>query len=166
MTVAAPTCAGQQLTEGQRAFFKDANPFGFILFADNIDTPDQIQLQSHHCGDCRPRRCSLDKSGRWRCTPDIAAMWRSAPPAKVFGDLCARRYESRTTGSRNQREAYRCGVVRSWYRCLLCAGSRSINSGCSGDVIGDRSFGSDPDFVIAIARAFADGLDGRRTPDD
>ena len=43
MTVAAIyTCAGHQLTDDERSFFKDADPFGFILFADNIDTPDQF----------------------------------------------------------------------------------------------------------------------------
>ena len=45
MTVAAIfTCAGHQLTDDERSFFKDADPFGFILFADNIDTPDCLTL--------------------------------------------------------------------------------------------------------------------------
>lgn len=35
-------CDGLALTAGERAFFRDADPFGFILFARNIDTPDQV----------------------------------------------------------------------------------------------------------------------------
>jgi beta-N-acetylhexosaminidase len=35
-------CAGLSLSADERAFFREANPFGFILFARNIDTPDQV----------------------------------------------------------------------------------------------------------------------------
>lgn len=34
-------CAGPHLTKGEAAFFADARPWGFILFARNIETPDQ-----------------------------------------------------------------------------------------------------------------------------
>ncbi|MFK7764902.1 MAG: beta-N-acetylhexosaminidase [Roseobacter sp.] len=34
---------GLTLTAEEKAFFRDANPFGFILFARNIDTPDQVR---------------------------------------------------------------------------------------------------------------------------
>ena len=36
-------CDGLTLTRGERDFFKEADPFGFILFARNIDTPDQVR---------------------------------------------------------------------------------------------------------------------------
>ena len=39
-----------------------------------------------------------------------------------------------------------------------CAPVLDLSIPGAHDVIGDRSFGSDPDLVIAIARAFADGL--------
>ena len=34
---------GLSLTREEQAFFRDANPFGFILFARNIDTADQVR---------------------------------------------------------------------------------------------------------------------------
>lgn len=34
---------GLRLTAEEKALFRDVNPFGFILFARNIDTPDQIR---------------------------------------------------------------------------------------------------------------------------
>ncbi|MGR3567141.1 MAG: beta-hexosaminidase, partial [Pseudooceanicola nanhaiensis] len=34
---------GLMLTADERALFRDADPFGFILFARNIDTPDQVR---------------------------------------------------------------------------------------------------------------------------
>jgi beta-N-acetylhexosaminidase len=36
-------CAGPVLSEGEAKFFRDADPFGFILFARNIDAPDQVR---------------------------------------------------------------------------------------------------------------------------
>ncbi|MCA0872836.1 beta-N-acetylhexosaminidase [Seohaeicola saemankumensis] len=41
---------GLRLTAEEKSFFRDADPFGFILFARNIDTPDQIRAL---CGDFR-----------------------------------------------------------------------------------------------------------------
>ena len=35
-------CAGQTLSTDEIAFFKQSNPWGFILFARNIDNPDQL----------------------------------------------------------------------------------------------------------------------------
>ena len=34
---------GLRLTSEEKGFFRDANPFGFILFARNIDTPEQVR---------------------------------------------------------------------------------------------------------------------------
>lgn len=36
-------CFGPTLTADERAFFRDYNPFGFILFARNVETPDQLR---------------------------------------------------------------------------------------------------------------------------
>ena len=33
-------CAGPELSAEERAFFRDADPLGFILFARNVDTVD------------------------------------------------------------------------------------------------------------------------------
>ncbi len=36
-------CAGPDLSSDERAFFRDAAPLGFILFARNVDTPDRLR---------------------------------------------------------------------------------------------------------------------------
>ena len=36
-------CAGTQLTVEERDFFRAADPLGFILFARNVETPDQVR---------------------------------------------------------------------------------------------------------------------------
>ena len=36
-------CAGTTLTPEEREFFREADPFGFILFRRNCQTPDQVR---------------------------------------------------------------------------------------------------------------------------
>ena len=36
-------CAGLELTGDERAFFRRVDPWGFILFRRNIETPDQVR---------------------------------------------------------------------------------------------------------------------------
>lgn len=36
-------CAGPELLAEERGFFRDADPFGFILFARNVEDPDQLR---------------------------------------------------------------------------------------------------------------------------
>jgi beta-N-acetylhexosaminidase len=36
-------CAGLELTSAEVAFFRETQPWGLILFARNVDTPDQIK---------------------------------------------------------------------------------------------------------------------------
>jgi len=36
-------CLGPRLSASEAAFFRDANPWGFILFARNVETPDQLR---------------------------------------------------------------------------------------------------------------------------
>ena len=53
-------CAGPDLTAGERAFFRDADPLGFILFARNVDTPERTcrlaeELRSSYFGAQRPQ---------------------------------------------------------------------------------------------------------------
>ena len=160
MTVAAIyTCAGHQLTDDERAFFKDADPFGFILFGDNIDTPDQIRALTASLRETVGRDDApilIDQEGGRvaRLTPP---QWRSAPPAKAFGDLALRDMEAaRRAAEINARliasELYDLGID------VDCAPVLDLSIPGAHDVIGDRSFGGNPDLVIAVARAFADGL--------
>ncbi len=160
MTAAAIyTCAGLTLTNDERAFFKDADPFGFILFADNIDTPDQIRaltasMRETVGSDDAPILIDQEGGRVARLTPPH---WRSAPPAKVFGDLALRDMDAAQRAAEiNARliaaELYDLGID------VDCAPVLDLSIPAAHDVIGDRSFGGDPDLVITIARAFADGL--------
>ena len=81
-------CAGTELTSEERALFRAADPLGFILFARNIDAPDQVRRLT---GDLR------ESVGR----PDAIVMidqeggrvqrlrpphWTDYPAMRKFGD--------------------------------------------------------------------------------
>lgn len=45
-------CEGRVVTDWEKAFFRDADPLGFILFARNVDTPDQLRRLTADLRDC------------------------------------------------------------------------------------------------------------------
>ena len=81
-------CSGPRLSAGEAAFYRDCNPWAFILFTRNIETPDQVRKL---CDDLRSSvgRNALifvdQEGGRvQRLKPPH---WRKMPTARVFGDL-------------------------------------------------------------------------------
>ena len=82
-------CAGQALTPDERAFFRDADPLGFILFARNIDTPESTRRLVDELRFCVGRAEApvlIDQEGG-RVARLRPPHWRKAPPARLLGDL-------------------------------------------------------------------------------
>lgn len=146
-------CAGPELTQGEIAFFADADPWGFILFARNIDTPDQTRrlTDALRASVGRDAPVFIDQEGGrvQRFGPPI---WRQYLPAldQVVGA---------TDGPR-----------ALYLRSLLIAQELrdlGITGNCAplGDIAGDhthpvlrnRCYGLDADQVIAGAQAVVQG---------
>jgi len=51
--------SGPRLSAAETAFFRDANPWGFILFSRNIETPDQVRNLTQSLRDCVGRNCLI-----------------------------------------------------------------------------------------------------------
>jgi beta-N-acetylhexosaminidase len=152
-------CAGTALTADERAFFRDADPLGFILFARNVETPGQARRLTEDLRSCVARAEApvlIDQEGG-RVARLRPPHWRKAPPARVLGELYARDPEAGLEATRlNSR--------------LLAADVASI--GCDVDclpvldiafpethaVIGDRAYAVQPEAVAALGRAAAEGL--------
>lgn len=152
-------CAGHALTADERAFFRECDPLGFILFARNIDTPEQARrlVEELRSSVARAEAPVLIDQEGGRVARLKPPHWRKAPPARVFGELYRRDPEKglEATGL-NAR--------------LLAADVASI--GCDVDclpvldiafpethaVIGDRAYADRPEPVAALGRAAADGL--------
>ncbi len=152
-------CAGLELAPSERDFFRDANPLGFILFARNIDTPEQARrlVEALRSSVARADAPVLIDQEGGRVARLKPPHWRKAPPAKALGDLYRRDPERGLLATRlNSR--------------LLAVDVASI--GCDVDclpvldlahpethtVIGDRAYAAQPEAVAALGRAAAEGL--------
>jgi len=152
-------CRGLYLTESETAFFRDADPFGFILFKRNVETPDQLsqltdEMRAAVGRDDVPVLVDQEGGRVQRLGPPH---WRRAPAAERFGALwqaspaagCEAAYlNARLIGA----DLYACGIT------VDCAPDADLREPGAHDVIGDRSFGSDVDCVVALARETARGL--------
>ncbi len=152
-------CEGLELNDWEKAFFRESDPCGFILFKRNCETPNQtialVDSLRESIGRVEAPVLIDQEGGRVaRLQPPH---WRAAPAAKRFGDLCAR------DPAAAQRAA--------WINARLLAAellALGITVDCiplldlpvpgAHDIIGDRAFCSDPEAVAELGRATAQGL--------
>src|SRR5260370_812175 len=85
-------CAGPDLSADERAFFRDADPLGFILFARNVDTPERTRrlvddLRSSVARAEAPVLIDQEGGRVARLRPPHS---RKAPPARLLGERYAR----------------------------------------------------------------------------
>ena len=153
------TCAGPELTADETAFFKEVEPFGFILFANNIETPEQVRSLTDSMRKCVDREDApvlLDQEGG-RVARLQPPHWRATLSAKRYGDLAltdnaAALRATWINGRLLAAELFELGIN------VDCAPVLDLSIPGAHDVIGDRSFGADPALVIELARAFSEGL--------
>ena len=153
------SCAGTTLSDEERAFFAEANPFGLILFARNIDNPRQVRRLTADFRACTGRANApvfIDQEGG-RVQRLRPPHWRDYPPAARLGALW--RQDPLT--------ALKAARAITWLigRELADAG---INADClpvldvpvegSHDIIGDRAYAREPCTAALLARVALAGL--------
>ncbi|MEN3793311.1 beta-N-acetylhexosaminidase [Fulvimarina sp. MAC3] len=154
--IAAPL--GLEPSRDERAFFQGERPWGFILFARNIESSSQLTELVEMLKELGGRETTpifIDQEGGRirRLTPPLAP---KRPAAQVIGDLYR---EDREAG---ERLAYLHG------RLLAADLMRyGINADCipcldvpvdgAHDIIGDRALSKDPAHVAVLGRAMAQG---------
>lgn len=147
------------LSGDERAFLRDADPWGLILFKRNIATRDQIRalVQDFRALVGRDDAPVLIDQEGGRVQRMTAPNWRTYPPASAYlkaaqGDV-GRASELAYLGARLiARDLEECGIT------IDCAPVLDCPIDGAHDAIGDRAFASDPDKIAKLARAFADGL--------
>ncbi|WP_170329060.1 beta-N-acetylhexosaminidase [Ruegeria arenilitoris] len=153
---------GLRLTPNEKKLFREMNPFGFILFARNIDTADQVRALCDDFREAVGRNCpiTIDQEGGrvQRLRAPLAREW--LPPL----DHAAR------SGDQAERAMY--------LRYRLIADELfglGIDSNCAPMVdlvredthkfLKNRCYGSDPKQVSRLGKAVAKGhLDGGVLP--
>jgi beta-N-acetylhexosaminidase len=152
-------CAGTALSADERAFFADAQPWGFILFARNLENPEQVKRLVRSLrdsvGDANAPVLIDQEGGRvQRLKPPH---WNDRAAARQFGEL----YE---TDAELAREAVYLNTrliahdLASLGITVNCAPVLDLPVEGASDVIGDRAFGRDTAMVIELGRAVIEGL--------
>ncbi len=151
--------SAHSLTDDERSFFKAEQPWGYIVFARNLETPDQIKRLTESLRETAGRNevpVLIDQEGGrvQRLRPPY---WEQYPPGAALGAL----YETDNE----------IGLRAAWLMSRLHAFDLSklgINVDClpvldvpapdGHDIIGDRAYGDTPQQVAALGRAAAQGL--------
>jgi beta-N-acetylhexosaminidase len=146
-------CAGLELSAKEADFFRAADPFGFILFARNCQTPDQIRelVTALRESVGRPEAPVLIDQEGGRVARLKPPQWRAAPPASYFGRMAshdrARAHEAlRINTTLLAAELADLGID------VDCVPLLDLHFLGAHDVIGDRAFGGDPDLVADLGR--------------
>jgi len=157
---------GTELTSDEAAFFEDINPYGYILFQRNCETPAQVKRLTDELRGIAGRDnlpILIDQEGG-RVARLKPPHWPEFPPAKIFADLYLRdKKKAERACCLNARliahELSLLGIT------VDCAPVADIPVPGAHDVIGDRAFGHLPQPVTLLARAQAQGLmDGGIVP--
>lgn len=148
-------CAGLTLSEGERRFFEKTQPWGFILFARNVDSPDQLRALTADLRGAVGRNAPIfiDQEGG-RVARMIAPHWREWLPALDQAQF-------------NKRNATRAMYLR--YRLIAdelysvgidgnCAPVVDLAFADTHPVLRNRCLGEDVVHVVERAQAVAQGL--------
>src|SRR3569833_2454453 len=152
-------CAGTSLSADEQAFFRDVKPWGFILFARNINDPSQVRAliaELRATVDDVNAPVLIDQEGG-RVARLKPPQWRARPPAARFGALHA-------IAPQAAKEA-------TYLNARLIAhdlASLGINVDClpvldvpqpgAHDIIGDRAFAADHHVIIELGKAQIEGM--------
>ena len=159
MTPAIFGLAGHQLSADERAFFRDADPAGYILFKRNVVDRAQLraltdQLRTLHGREKLLITVDQEGGGVTRLKPPE---WPSWPNGVVFDHLYDLAPASAIEAARANAEALGMDLAEVGITCTH-APVLDVRQQCAHDVIGDRAYGSEPLRVAALGRAVLDGL--------
>ena len=145
---------GHTLTDWERAFFRDSDPYGFIVFARHVDTPAQLCALTSDLRDTvgRDAPILIDQEGG-RVQRMRAPHWREWLPP--LDQMAQARDPMRTMWLRNRIIAAELRAAGIDANCAPCA---DIAGADTHPFLRNRCYGEDGQTVIAASRAAADGL--------
>ena len=150
--------AGTKLSNAERAFLREAQPWGVILFRRNIAMPEAVRalLDDVRATLGRSAPVLIDQEGGrvQRLTPP---QWPSYPPGAAYGALYDR---DRDAGLKAARLGARliAGDLAALGIDVDCLPLADVPVAGADPVVGDRAYGTEPEKVSAIAGAVAAGL--------
>ena len=150
-------CAGATLSVDERAFFRQADPLGFILFRRNCRTPEQVQALTAALREAVGRVDApvlIDQEGG-RVQRLQPPRWRREPAPGRFGELAGRDREGAERAARLQAGAM-AAELRHLGVTVNATPVLDLRFPGASDVVGDRAFSGDPSVVARLGRAVCD----------
>ncbi len=151
-------CAGFELSTDERAFFREARPWGLILFQRNIDLAGPGAGADRHLPrPARRRRRRAGRPGRRPgAAPRRARIGRPIRPPRPSGKSGGRRRDEKLAALVGPADRRRPAAVG--HRRRLPAGARRPHAAIAHKIIGDRAYADNPADVARLGRAAALGL--------
>ena len=150
--------AGLELTPDERAFFKDADPAGYILFRRNCEDRAQLRALTDALRDLHGRDLliMIDQEGG-RVARMQPPEWPAFPAGAMFDALYDKAPISAIEAARANGEAI--GLTLSEAGITVDAlPLLDVRQEGADAVIGDRALGAEPMRVAALGRAVLEGL--------
>ena len=150
---------GTVLSDDQRAFFRETDPLGLILFKRNCETPDQVRRLCEDFRDAVGRHDApilIDHEGgtHQRMDPPV---WPAFPAPARFGELYQKDPARALVAARLNGRAI--GTLLWQHGVTVdCAPLLDVPVAGADPVIGDRAFSADPEQVALLADAFVEGM--------
>lgn len=151
-------CAGLELDDAEKRFFREARPWGFILFARNVSDPEQLRRLTSSLRETvgRDAPILIDQEGG-RVQRLRPPHWRAWPAARSYGEIHERDPERAIRAAELGAELM-AAELRDVGITVDCLPVLDVRASGAHEVIGDRAYGGDPDIVTALGRAAAEGL--------
>jgi len=159
MTPAIFGLSGPRLTNDERAFFRESDPAGYVLFGRNVENRAQLRALTDDLRSIHGRErllVSIDQEGG-RVARMKPPEWPAYPPGKAFDRL----YEiapisameaARVNAELLGQDLAAAGITLDYWPLL------DLRRPGAHDVIGDRALGAEPMQVAALARMILEGL--------
>lgn len=146
---------GLRLSADEKALFAETNPFGFIIFARNVETPDQLRALCDDFREAVGREAliTVDQEGG-RVQRLRAPHWRDWPDALEF--------VQRAGPDAAQAMYLRGRLIADELRAVgidsNCAPNLDVICGETHPFLTSRCYGDDAGQVASLGRAMADGM--------
>ena len=159
MTPAIFGLTGTELSADERAFFREADPAGYIVFGRNIASRAQLRALTDDLRSIHGRErllITIDQEGGrvQRMKPPV---WPAYPAGAAFDRLYEIAPASAIEAARVNAQALALDLVEVGISCTH-APVLDVRQAGANDVIGDRAYGHEPLRVAALGRAVLDGL--------
>ena len=151
-------CAGPALTDAERRFLAEADPWGLILFKRNVAAPDDVRrlIGEFRAVIGREAPVLIDQEGG-RVQRLGPPHWPAYPPAAAYGALYDR---DRSAGLAAAKLGSRL-IAEDLAELGIdvdCAPVADVPIAAADPIISDRAYGANAAKVAALAGAFAAGL--------